>query len=48
MYKIYDVDGRYTVEKFRRIIGIILIITGIAIIGNVAYKKIIKRQMVQA
>ena len=28
-------------EKFRRIIGIILIITGIAIIGNVAYKKII-------
>lgn len=41
MYKIYDVDGRYTVEKFRRIIGIILIITGIAIIGNVAYKKII-------
>lgn len=41
MYKIYDVDGRYTVEKFRRIIGIILIITGMAIIGNVAYKKII-------
>lgn len=41
MYKIYDVDGRYTVDKLRRIVGIILIITGIAIIGNVAYKKII-------
>lgn len=41
MYKIYDVDGRYTVDKLRRIVGIILIITGMAIIGNVAYKKII-------
>ena len=28
-------------DKLRRVIGIILIITGIAIIGNVAYKKII-------
>ncbi len=28
-------------DKLRRIVGIILIITGIAIIGNVAYKKII-------
>ena len=39
MYKIYDVDGRYTVEKFRRIIGIILIIKEMAIIGNVAYRE---------
>jgi len=28
-------------DKFRRIIGILLIIIGVVIIGDVAYKKII-------
>lgn len=49
MYKIIEIKKKFDIEvelleKFRRVIGILLILVGVGIIGTVAYKKIVTSQ----
>ena len=49
MYKIIEIKKKFDIEvelleKFKRVIGILLILVGVGIIGTVAYKKIVTSQ----